>query len=74
MPLKNAAALLRTGSKNVVLYEKMLAGMKAKKISQKKMIIGRACVGTIRREIGGETSVIETARGMGYRFRSCESQ
>ena len=74
MPLKNAAALLRTGSKNVVLYEKMLAGMKAKKISQKKMIIGRRCVGTIRREIGGETSVIETARGMGYRFRSCESQ
>lgn len=74
MPLKNAAALLRTGSKNVVLYEKMLAGMKAKKISQKKMIIGRSCVGTIRREIGGETSVIETVRGVGYRFRSCESQ
>ena len=74
MPPKNAAALLRTGSKNVALYEKMLAGMKAKKISQKKMIIGRACVGTIRREIGGETSVIETVRGVGYRFRSCESQ
>ena len=74
MPLKNAAALLRTGSKNVVLYEKMLAGIKAKKISQKKMIIGRACVGPIRRKIGGETSVIETVRGVGYRFRSCESQ
>ena len=74
MPPKNAAALLRTGSKNVALYEKMLAGMKAKKISQKKMITGRACVGTILREIGGETSVIDTARGMGYRFRSCESQ
>lgn len=74
MPPKNAAALLRTGTKNVALYEKMLAGMKAKKISQKKMIIGRACVGTIRRKIGGETSVIHTALGLGYRFRSCESQ
>ena len=69
MPLKNAAALLRTGSKNVVLYEKMLAGMKAKKISRKKMIIGRRCVGPIRRKIGGETSVIETVRGVGYRLR-----
>ena len=61
-------------AKEVELYEKMIAGVKAKKISQKKMIVGRACVGPIRREIGGETSVIETTRGMGYRFRSCESQ
>lgn len=74
MPMKNVVALLRTGPKDGELYEKMLAGVIAKKISQKKMIIGRACVGTIRREIGGETSLIETARGMGYRFRSCESQ
>lgn len=72
MPMKNVVALLRTGSKNVVLYEKMLAGVKAKKISQKKMIVGRACVGPIRREIGGETSVIETVRCVGERFRSCE--
>ena len=52
----------------------MIAGVKAKKISQKKMIIGRRCVGPIRRKIGGETSVIETVRGVGERFRSCERQ
>ena len=74
MPMKNATALLRTGSKNVELHEKMIAGVKAKKISQKKMIIGRRCVGPIRRKIGGETSVIETVRGVGERFRSCERQ
>ena len=28
----------------------------------------------LRKKIGGETSVIETVRGVGYRFRSCESQ
>ena len=27
----------------------------------------------LRKKIGGETTVIETVRGVGYRFRSCES-
>lgn len=74
MPMKNVLALLRTGPKDVELYEKMLAGVIAKKNSQKKMIVGRACVGLIRREIGGEISVLETVRCVGERFRSCERQ
>ena len=45
MPLKDAAALHRTGLKDAELYEKMIAGVKAKTIRQEKMLIGRTMSG-----------------------------
>lgn len=80
--MKNVLALLRTGPKDVELYEKM-----NRPVSRDEFL--NRCWGMdyfsdahfldqeihmLRKKIGGETSVIETVRSMGYRFRSCESQ